>query len=290
MKYKYLLILLACGMKMAVRADVITIGVSRDATIFSNNVNNSNVAGPGVFAGTNSNNSPRRSLLEFDIAGSLPANAIITGVELKLTLGQVAGSGGGGAGGNPVDRIFSFYRLLADWGQNLTPILPATATGASATAIGGTGQGFPANPGDVTWNESFYQQTSWTTPGGDFAATASVTLAVPASAPPPGTVFTWPSTPALVADVQQWYDNPNSNYGWLLKNDIETGMQGFFSFYSREWSDRAENLGTPASNAEEEPMLTITYVPEPTAAVLLLIGVCGTVATRRRGRGLHARR
>src|SRR5689334_3010417 len=73
-------------------AATITIGASRDATIFENNVNNSNGAGPGMFAGTNGMGSPRRGLLDFDIAGSVPTGATITDVQLTLHLGQVAGN------------------------------------------------------------------------------------------------------------------------------------------------------------------------------------------------------
>jgi hypothetical protein len=36
--------------------------------------------------------SPRRGLIRFDIAGNIPAGATITGVQLTLFLGQVAGT------------------------------------------------------------------------------------------------------------------------------------------------------------------------------------------------------
>src|SRR5262245_15786468 len=65
-------------------ATVITVDASRDATIYENNASNSNGAGPAMFAGTNGANSPRRGLIDFDIAGSVPAAATITDVQLTL--------------------------------------------------------------------------------------------------------------------------------------------------------------------------------------------------------------
>ena len=51
------------------QADAITLGASRDATIYENNPNNSNGAGFTMFAGDNGMNSPRRALLDFDKIG-----------------------------------------------------------------------------------------------------------------------------------------------------------------------------------------------------------------------------
>jgi len=143
-------------------ADAVTIGASKDATIFENNVNNSNGAGPGIFAGTNGMDSPRRGLIDFDIAGNVPAGATITNVQLTLYLGQVAGGGSGA-------ETIGLFELEADWGEGTT---------GSGAMIGGTGQGFPANPGDATWNARFFPGTLWTTPGSDHEATASVTTMV----------------------------------------------------------------------------------------------------------------
>jgi hypothetical protein len=242
-------------------------GADKDATIFQNNVNNSNGAGPGIFAGTNGTNSPRRGLISFDLS-SIPAGAIITDVQFTLTLGQVAGSGGAGSGGNPVDRLISMFRLTTNWGEG--------TTGSTATAIGGTGQGFAANVGDATWNAAAYQQTNWTTPGGDYISTASASLAMQGTTV--GTAYTWLSTAALVADVQGWLDDPSTNFGWELINADETGTQSFYSFYTSEWSDR------PGGSAAQEPQLQITYtIPEPsTYALLAVSGLVGLGVIRRR--------
>src|SRR3954467_11914359 len=60
---------------LAVRADVASIGASKDNTIFQSNVNNSLGAGQAIFAGTNAQSSPRRGLIQFDVAGAIPAGA-----------------------------------------------------------------------------------------------------------------------------------------------------------------------------------------------------------------------
>jgi hypothetical protein len=57
-------------------AATITIDAAEDATIFQNNVDNSNGAGPGMFAGTNGMGSPRRGLIQFDIAANIPARVL----------------------------------------------------------------------------------------------------------------------------------------------------------------------------------------------------------------------
>ncbi len=67
-----------------VTAASITIGADRDAAIFQNNVNNSAGGGPGIFAGTNANNSPRRALISFDM-GSIPAGAIVRQVIARFS-------------------------------------------------------------------------------------------------------------------------------------------------------------------------------------------------------------
>jgi hypothetical protein len=87
-----LLFFLAACCSVSVRADVVTFGADRDVSIFQNNVNNSLGGGPGFFAGTNAMNSPRRALISFDVAGSIPAGTTITNVQLTLTLGQVGGA------------------------------------------------------------------------------------------------------------------------------------------------------------------------------------------------------
>src|SRR5579863_6455678 len=86
----------------------------KDNTIFQNNTSNSDGGGPGMFAGTNGTSSPRRGLIEFNVAAKVPAGATITSVQLELFLGQIAGSGGGGGSGT---FNIGLYKVAEAWGE-----------------------------------------------------------------------------------------------------------------------------------------------------------------------------
>jgi hypothetical protein len=235
-------------------AATITIGSIKDASIFQGNPNNSDGAGPGMFAG--GTDTPRRGLIEFNIAGSIPAGSTITGVQLTLFLGQAVT--------DSTPRTIGLFGLMADWGEG--------TTGAGGTFVG-TGQGFPANPGDATWNARFFPGTLWTNPGGDHNATASATLSVNSVINAP---FTWLSTPALVSDVQGWLNTPATNFGWEVINLDELTATDLRAFYTREETDPTLR-----------PQLQITFTPqaiapEPTSMVLLPLGMIGLVLSARR--------
>lgn len=265
-----LLFLLATLCAISARADVAMLSASKDASIVKGNPNNNNGGGPCFFAGTDGNSSPHRALLSFSLNG-IPAGATITSVQLTLTLAQVAGSGGGGGGQIAHTATIGLYDLTSNWGEGTVE--------SDAFGIGGTGQGGPANPGDATWNAAFYQQTSWATSGGDHASTASASLFMDNNTA--GTVYTYPSTPQLVADVQGWLNNPASNFGWELINADETSQRTFFAFYSREW-------GTfNGGQVSQEPSLGVTFtVPEPAVGSLTAAAILTVFSLRP----LHRRR
>ena len=244
------------------RADVATIGTSKDNTIFQSNVNNSLGAGQAIFAGTNGQSSPRRGLIDFDIANSIPAGSTINSVQLTLFLNQV----GSAATSNPTIRL---CRLANDWGEG--------TAGNSTNGVSGIGQGFAAGDGDATWNARHFSATTptlWNTAGGDFAATDSAALAIVGTTL--NTPYTWGSTPALVADVQSWLNNPASNFGWMLKSDDELSASSVRGFWTRE----AVRTGQIAF----VPQLQVTYtaVPEPAGMIFMLAGTL--LGLKRRGK------
>lgn len=259
----------------------ITLNPNHDATIFGASINQgvpntdgqdlfhrSNGAGPGIFAGGNGALAPHRSLISFDIAGSLPRGAVVTSAQLTMHIGIVAGSGGAPGLGDQTPRTMDLHSLTADWGEG--------TTGFNNTTIGGTGQGFPADPGDATWNARHFGSVNWTTPGGDFRPTVSGSLDV-------GSAFfspqTWQSTPQMVADVQGWLDDPVNNFGWILVNRNENSRQTHRAFFSRE----AEANGLANGIA---PRLQIEYeltpVPIPAAVWLFGSGLAAMVPFMRR--------
>ncbi len=268
----------------------ISLQANKDATIFENafqsgdnGATNSNGAGPGMFAGSNSNQSPRRGLLSFDLS-SIPTGSTITSAQVQLTVGQIAGSGGSGTGGDQITRTIDLFKLNTDWGQG--------TTGSTSTSIGGTGQGFPGNPGDATWTDNKLGQSQWTTPGalGNTTGVASASAQIQGGLAVGGAqnqTFSWGSTPQLVADVQSWLNTPSINFGWLVKNvdevdnpatpSINEGFQTFRAFYTKE--GEALGLGTG-------PRLLLDYtptpVPAPAAVWLFGSGLAAIVGLARR--------
>lgn len=266
MRMKLALLFLAAILAAAgARADTIVLQADRDASIAQGNPNNSNGGGPCFFAGTDGNSSPHRALISFSLNG-IPQGATITSVQLTLTLAQVAGSGGGG-GEIARTATIGLFGMGTNWN-------PGTVEG-DAFGIGGTGQGDQAQLGDATWNDAFYKQTPWHTPGGDHASTVSASLFLNNNTQ--GTVYTWQSTSRLVADVQGWLDNPSTNFGWELINADETSQRTFFAFYSCEWHTFT------GGNAAQEPALLVTFtVPEPGAGSLLATSLVIVFSARRR--------
>ena len=251
----------------SLRADVLTLGAAHDNSIFANNVNNSAGGGPGIFAGTNGANSPRRGLISFDLT-NIPAGATITNVQLTLTLGQVAGT-------PPSAATIGLFDLTRAWGEG------TAASGASG--ISGSGQGSPAIGNDATWNAAFFPGTVWTNPdstpapGGAHATAASASLTLSTS--PLDTSLTWLSTPQLVADVQGWVNNSSTNFGWELINANEVSANSVCGFYSREWS--TSTFGTGTSHAGDVPALQVIYtVPEPASVSLAAIAALSLLLAR----------
>ena len=167
-------------------------------------------AGPALFLGTSGNGQRRRAVIDFDVAGSIPAGSTITAVSLVVHCDQTPGGG--------VPNPVGLHRLLADWGE-----------GASVSAGGG---GAPSEVGDATWLHTSFASAFWAAAGGDFDPAASAVQPISAI----GTV-TW-TDPALVADVQAMLDDPVLDHGWLLLADEALVGQGR-RLVSREGIDPA---------------------------------------------------
>ncbi len=229
-------------------ADVISLGASKDNTLYESATGSlSNGAGPAMFVGRTSQGtgSIRRAVLAFDVAGAIPAGAIIQGVTLKLH----------NTAANIDDETLAFQRLITDWGEG------------SSIAGGSGGSGGPAEVGDATWLHTFFDADLWTTPGGDFdpVISAATTVGGPGS-------YTWDSTTQLVDDVQLFLDDPAMNFGWiLLGNENLSGTAKKFD--AREGLDPAL-----------QPVMTVNYspVPEPTTLMMLIAAVLPALVGRRR--------
>jgi hypothetical protein len=262
-----LIFAIACDASGA-RAASVTIGATKDNSIFQNFADNSGGGSAGIFVGATGAGSPRRGLIGFDIAGNVPAGSTITSAQLTLYLALA----GGGS-----NQAVELHRLSADWGEGMS--------GSDSPTVHFAGMGFAAGPGDATWNQRFFGSTSWTNPGatGDFAATqsASATIGGPGADPANPTPYTWGSTSALVSDVQAWLDNPAANFGWILVNSNEASAGSVRAFFSRS---ATVDAGGDHLEIAAQPALTITYtsIPEPAAGGLVLLAVVAGCFGRRR--------
>ena len=245
MVFPLLASLACCGLTSVTRADTIMLAASKDNTLFNDDKGIVSNGTGNLFVGRTGGQGPGplRALLAFHIASEIPLGSTITDVSLTLTVLQ-AGTGSG-------DETYSLHSVEQDWGEG--------------DSLATTGRGAPSATGDATWIHTFFDSTRWNTPGGDFNATPSASQVVSDSGP-----VTWGSSSGLVADVQTWLDNPNTNFGWILIGD-ETRFASARRFGSRE----------AIANA---PLLTVTFtpVPEPSSLVLGILASLGWIPLARR--------
>ncbi len=248
----------------SVQADIAEFGASRDTTIFANNPDNSLGGGVAMFAGTNSSNAVRRALISFDLS-QIQAGSVINSVQLDLVLADISG------GETIATRSVGLHKLVGDWGEG--DVL-------AGMGPGGTGQGDVADLGDATWTYQFFDTDPWITAGGDFVSGASASTLVGSDV---NTTYSWNSTATLVADVQAWVDDPDGNFGWLIRGD-ESEKSTFRNFWTKDAHLQDESL------AVYEPKLIVNYtaVPEPSSLALFATGTFVLLAMRRVGRRMGA--
>lgn len=170
--------------------------------------------------GNNGGGTLRRGALRFNLS-TIPAGSTITSVTLKMYCS---------AAGTNTNQSIRLHRFNASWGEG------------TSLAFGGGGADSTFN--DVTWLHRFYTSQTWTTPGGDFVATASASRTVGAVG-----FYTWASSAGLVADVTAWVNSPASNHGWCVIGN-ETTLQSVKRFDSKE-----------AGSTTVRPLLTVIYTP-----------------------------
>ena len=225
------LIWIECTFITSLVADTVTLGSVKDNTIYSEN-DNSNGQGIDLFAGRTQGqmgSGMRRALIQFDLTGSIPSNAVIESVSLTL----FANKRGAPTIGTSVDTFL--HQLNQDWGEGNSE---------------GAGQGDAPTLGDATWNFNFFDTENWSIPGGDFVPTPSANQILSETS-----FITW-SSPAMVADVQNWLANPKQNFGWILIVD-ESIIGSSTQFDSKE-----------SVIAENRPKLSIQFAGEGQTLIL----------------------
>lgn len=207
-------------------AESLSVEPAKDNTLFGfDDGSASSGAGQFLFCGQSGGQVgdpiQHRPVLAFDLS-DIPPGSNVTDVTLTLTLLQASPFGG-------TDSM-TLHKLLADWGEGMS------------NSFGGSG--VPAQTDDATWLHTFYPDQFWASPGGDFAGAVSSSQNVSTT---PG-VYTWTATPQMIADVQQWVDDPDTNFGWIMMgNEAQTFTAK--KFFSSE------------AAADDRPSLTVEYEP-----------------------------
>ncbi len=180
------------SLSLLIAQSTLSISPSKDNTLYESASGDiSNGAGDHLFFGRTNNGLNRRALMAFDLS-ALSSSDSITDVTLRF---QITKSN------NSTSQSINIHRVLADWGE-----------GAS-DASGDEGGGTTAVLNDATWTQTFFGVPNlipWANPGGDFDGTASATFNVTDTG-----AYTV-SSPEMITDVQNWLDNPSSNFGWII--------------------------------------------------------------------------
>jgi len=224
-------------------AVVVQLPAAKDNTLFEDPSGSlSSGIGANLFVGMTQQNSKRRALIGFDFA-TIPSGSTINSVRLTLRMSKTI----------TATELIGLHFCNASWGE-----------GTSDSNAQGGGGGAPATPNDATWTNRFFGGAMWSALGGDFAPSASAITAVTGVAS-----YNWTSS-AMRDEVQQWLNNPLTNFGWLIQgNEGDPGSTKRF--------DSREN-GTPSFR----PVLQVDYTPVPAAGACGLLAAAGLVTSRRR--------
>ena len=235
-----------------VRGETVMLEPTKDNTLYESATGAlSNGAGPVIFAGRvgpTTGQLIRRALLAFDITGNIPPGSTVDSVILTLNMSlTVSGS-----------QTVSLHRVLADWGEGTSNI-----GGGNVPGTGGGG-GAPSTTGDATWIHTFFDTSFWINPGGDFSETISASQDVASLGP-----YTWGPTTDMRADVQSWLDQPETNLGWILIGNEDSGST-------------AKRFDSRENSVSVRPLLTVyftmggaTPTPTPTPPPGTCVGDCG---------------
>jgi hypothetical protein len=204
-----------------------------DTTMIEVAPTNSNGGQDFFNTGTTQNGTRNRGIMRFDL-DSLPANAVILSASVVISVVKLPAEPAAAA-------PFSLHRMFRDWGEGTN------------TGILNIGQGSPASPGDATWTHAQFNTNAWAAPGGvpgvDFAGFESGSAFIYDIG---GSPYTLGPTAELAADVQDWTQNPASNFGWLFLCDDEATRFTAKRFGARE-----------NPNPDARPQLILSYLIPP---------------------------
>ena len=225
----FCLMLLMLCFWLPLHAETIELNPDRDNTLYERDAGDlSNGAGTWLFfgqTGPNANNVLRRALMRFDLS-SIPPGSTVQNVSLAITVDLVP------PGAIGFDA--TVHRVSSNWGE-----------GTSFAPGPGGGGGAPSS-GDATWIHTFFDDQFWITPGGDFVAQPSSTAALNNAVGE----FSFAPSPELIADVQNWINQPSQNFGWVILGD-ENSPQN------------ARRIGSRENTTISPPVLTVEFERAP---------------------------
>lgn len=177
-------------------ADTMSIVADRDNTLFQSQTGGiSSGSGSSLYAGRINfevnNDWERRAIMRFDVS-AIPAGSKIIEASVQVSVTRSPPQ-------PPQNVPFELHRCNQAWGEG----------GSSASG----GSGAPSQIDDATWFHSFYPDSDWSTPGGDFEAVQSGSVLINSNG---NYVFTGAG---LAADVQSWADGAE-NHGWIMTADV----------------------------------------------------------------------
>ncbi|MDA7915733.1 spondin domain-containing protein [Verrucomicrobia bacterium] len=176
-------------------------------------------------AGTTKNGFKGRMLIQFQPDLAIPPGSIVTSASLILHVEKDPKS--------PQPSVFELRRILIDWEEG----------------IQSGPQGATADNGEPSWSHRSAPSTTWSSPGGsigtDFSNDISGTFAMSGIGN-----YSFPDNSQLVADVQNFLDNPTSNFGWVIMTQSE------------EIPSTSRRITTREGSADV-PSLIVTYTLPP---------------------------
>lgn len=171
-------------------AETVFIEPTQDNTLYQHAQGSvSNGSGDHLLVGRTAGGDIRRGLISFKNLGAIPDHAVIQSVKLHLNLSREESS----------PTTISLHRVSADWCEG------------GSDAAGEEDEGAGAQAGDATWIYRFWPDVAWNVPGGDFSGVSSGQASVDAAG-----AYTIGSSSGMIADVVQWKEHPENNFGWIL--------------------------------------------------------------------------
>ena len=189
----------------------VQIDTTRDAACINIAPDNNFGAHVNTPVGVGNDGSIRRGLYFFDVAGNIPAGATITNVEFLFDV--VANDG------SQQSADFVLHLLFADWDEGT-----GTSDEGEATFDG------------ASWNDSM-AGTAWDIPGGVFSFTTSGGVLFDNPSGAPTTFSIGNPTSNLIQNVQFMLDNPEFNFGLILRALDESTFGSATQVVSREGAD-----------------------------------------------------